>query len=69
MGKKKSGNFLFSFFLEVSVNKQLPRFAAGLGGAWGPGAVGAVPAGTSGCYSPPGTAATSFVSAAGPEVC
>lgn len=53
----------------VIVNKQLPRFAAALGGALCPGAVGAIPAGTSGCYSPPGRAETSCASAAGPELC
>lgn len=53
----------------VIVNKQLPHFAAGLGGARCPGAVGVIPAGTNGCYNPPGTAARSCASAAGPEVC
>lgn len=53
----------------VSVNKQLPRFAAGLGGARLPGVVGVIPAGTSGYYNPPGTAAMNCASAAAPEVC
>lgn len=53
----------------VFANKRLPRFAAGLGGARCPGAVGVIPAGTSGCYNPPGMAATSCASAVGPEVC
>lgn len=52
----------------VSVNKQLPRFAAGLGGARCPGAVGAILAGTSGYYNPPGTVAMNCAAAA-PEVC
>lgn len=50
----------------VRVNRQLPRSAAGLGGARCPDAAGASPAGTSGCYNPPGRAATSCAPAAAP---
>lgn len=53
----------------VTVNKPPPRSAEGLDGARCPGAVDVIPAGTSGCYSPPDKAATSCASAAGPEVC
>lgn len=53
----------------VTVNKPPPRSAEGLDGARCPGAVDVIPAGTSGCYSPPDRAATSCALAAGPEVC
>lgn len=53
----------------VTVNKLLRHSAAAPGGARCPGAVDVIPAGTSGCYNPPGKAATSCASAVGPEVC
>lgn len=54
----------------VIVSKPLPRSAAAPGGARCPGAVDAIPAGTSGYCNPPCKAVTSCASAAaGPGVC